>query len=99
MEDIEEKRQSLRIDMESDKVELIWLDENEHEQVAMARCIDLSRRGVLLMYSGNFTLGSLLNITFNPDNEGSKHTVKGQVCRSKDIGDAYHIAIQLIDFN
>ena len=95
MEDIEEKRQSLRIDMESDKVELLWLDEHNHEQTAVAKCVDLSRRGALFLYDDDFVLGSLLNITFNPDND-NKHTIKAQVCRSKNYVDTYQIAVQLI---
>jgi hypothetical protein len=98
MEDIEEKRQSLRIDMESDNIIVIWLDHNQHKQVVEASCIDLSRRGVLFVYHESFALGELLNITFNPNND-NKHTVKGQVCRSANIGNTYQVAVQLIDLN
>ena len=97
MEDIEEKRQSLRIDMESDKIVIDWLDD-QHKKVAEATCVDLSRRGVLFVYSEHFALGSLLHITFNPHND-SRYTVKGQVCRSTNIGHIYQIAVQLIDLN
>ena len=96
MEDIEEKRQSLRIDMESDEIEVNWLDDSQHNHTIETSCIDLSRRGVLFAYHDHFPLGSLLHITFNPAND-NRHTVKGQVCRSSLIGETYQIAVQLLN--
>jgi len=95
-EEIDERRSSLRVDMEAERITLAWIDENNQEQVDDGICIDLSRRGALVEYKQGFKVGELLAITFNPDND-KKHTVKGQVCRSTSgQPKSYHIAVQLI---
>ncbi len=95
-EDIDDRRSSLRVDMEAERISLVWQDENGQEQLDDGICIDLSRRGVLVEYEHRFNVGELLTITFNPDND-KRHTVKGQVCRSTICNPkSFHIAIQLI---
>lgn len=95
-EDIDERRTSLRVDMEAERILLSWLDENSTEQTDDGVCIDLARRGVLIEYKKSFNVGELISITFNPNNE-NKHTVQGQVCRTTSgKPHCFHIAIQLI---
>ncbi|QFU23358.1 PilZ domain-containing protein [Shewanella eurypsychrophilus] len=95
-EDLDDRRTSLRVDMEAERIGLAWHDVNGQQQLADGICIDLSRRGVLIEYKSGFKVGELLEVTFNPDND-KKHTVKGQVCRTISCSpQGFHIAIQLL---
>ena len=96
IEDLDERRTSLRVDLEAERIILAWQGENGEEQTDDGVCIDLSRHGMLIEYKNGFKVGDLLAITFNPDND-KKHMVKGQVCRTtKCKPKSFHIAIQLI---
>lgn len=96
IEDLDERRTSLRVDLEAERIILAWQGENGEEQTDDGVCIDLSRHGMLIEYKNGFKVGDLLAITFNPDND-KKHVVKGQVCRTTNCKPkSFHIAIQLI---
>lgn len=91
-----EKRTSLRINMEEERVQLHWLDHHGAPHTDNAICIDLARRGILFDYPAPFALGELLEVTFNPQTR-SENTVKGQVCRcAKRHDNSYHVAIKLL---
>ncbi|NRD74626.1 PilZ domain-containing protein [Shewanella sp. VB17] len=98
MTENDERRSSLRVDMQANKIEIAWLDESQSHQSTEATCIDLARHGILFEHTDNFTVSSLIDITFNPDND-KRHTVKGQICRSNNVGNMFHIAVQLININ
>ncbi|MEM6190960.1 PilZ domain-containing protein [Shewanella scandinavica] len=92
----EEKRTSLRVDMEAERVGLHWIDAQGTKQTDEGVCIDLARRGILFDYKRPFALGELIEVTFNPDTT-QQNTVKGQVCRCAKCHDqSYHIAMQLL---
>lgn len=92
----EEKRSSLRVDMEAERVLLYWTDKNGVEHTDEGVCIDLARRGILFDYKNPFELGELVNVTFNPETS-RQNSVKGQVCRcSKRHDQSYHVAMQLL---
>lgn len=92
----EEKRQSLRVDMEAERVVLHWHDADGNLQSDFGVCIDLARRGVLVEFRNPFALGDLIEVTFNP-NTDKQNTVKGQVCRCSEChSKSYHIAMQLL---
>jgi hypothetical protein len=92
----EEKRQSLRLDMEAERIILHWADDKGVEHSDSGACIDLARHGVLVEYSRPFAMGELLEVTFNPGTD-KQHKVKGQVCRcSQSQPDHFHIAMQLL---
>lgn len=92
----EEKRTSLRVDMEAERVVLNWIDTQGMKQTDEGVCIDLARRGILFDYKNPFALGELIEVTFNP-NSSQQNTVKGQVCRCAKCHDqSYHIAMQLL---
>ncbi|WP_372870626.1 PilZ domain-containing protein [Shewanella sp.] len=94
--DYEEKRRSLRVDMEAERVSLRWTDKDGQERCEDGICVDLSRRGVLIEYRQPFVLGELLEVTFNPGTD-KENRVQGQVCRCSECnGQSYHIAMQLI---
>lgn len=63
----EEKRTSLRVDMEAERVALHWVDAQGIKQTDDGVCIDLARRGILFDYKRPFALGELIEVTFNPD--------------------------------
>ena len=92
----EEKRTSLRVDMEAERIVLNWVDAQGEPQTDEGVCIDLARRGLLFDYKKSFALGELVEVTFNA-NTRQQNTIKGQVCRcSKCHEQSYHIAIQLL---
>ncbi|MCL1097500.1 PilZ domain-containing protein [Shewanella gelidii] len=91
-----EKRASLRVDMEAERVLLTWQDSSGQVTSDDAICIDFARKGALLEYKTNFALGSLLEVTFHPNSE-NENTVKGQVCRCTKCNDlSFHVAVQLV---
>lgn len=91
-----EKRRSLRVDMEAERVILTWQDEDENLQSDDGICIDLARHGTLVEYRRGFNLGDLLEVTFNP-NSDNENTIKGQVCRCTQCSEqSFHVAMQLI---
>ncbi|MEJ6518983.1 pilus assembly protein PilZ [Shewanella sp. BC20] len=92
----DEKRGSLRVDMEAERVLLHWTDNDGIEHTDQGVCIDLARRGILFDYKKPFILGDLVTVTFNPDTD-HENSVKGQVCRcSKRHDQSYHVAMQLL---
>ncbi|WP_394200989.1 PilZ domain-containing protein [Shewanella waksmanii] len=92
----EERRQSLRVDMEAERIILNWNDAQGSNHTDEGICIDLARRGALIEYKQAFELGQLLVITFNEGTD-KQNSIKGQVCRCIKCHElAYHIAIQLI---
>ncbi|QYJ77658.1 PilZ domain-containing protein [Shewanella acanthi] len=94
--EFEEKRGSLRVDLEAERVLLHWNDQTGVNHTEEGICIDLSRKGVLFEYKKPFALGELVSVTFNPNTE-TENTVKGQVCRCSKRHDlSYHIAMQLL---
>lgn len=94
--DFEEKRLSLRVDMEAERVGLTWRDSEGQEQRDSGICIDLARRGILFEYNKPFALGELIEVTFNPGTD-KENTVKGQVCRCSECHpQSFHIAMQLL---
>ena len=94
--EFEEKRQSLRVDMEAERVVLNWRDAEDNAKRDFGVCIDLARRGLLIEYHQPFALGMLIEVTFNP-NTDKQSTVKGQVCRCSEChSNGFHIAMQLI---
>ncbi|MCL1144013.1 PilZ domain-containing protein [Shewanella gaetbuli] len=92
----EEKRSSLRVDMEAERVKLHWIAKSGESFEDDGVCIDLARKGVLIDYRQPFELGDLVAITFNSGTD-KQNTIKGQVCRCiENSPQSFHIALQLI---
>lgn len=92
----DEKRTSLRVDMEAERIKLHWISKSGESNEDNGVCIDLARKGVLFDYRQAFELGQLIALTFNYDTD-KQNTIKGQVCRcSKNSEHSYHIALQLL---
>ncbi|MCG9713635.1 PilZ domain-containing protein [Shewanella insulae] len=95
-EDFEERRQSLRIDMEAERILISWTDGLGVVHTDDGICMDLARRGVLIEYKKPFALGELLTVTFNPNTE-TQNSVKAQVCRCTECTpQRFHVAMQII---
>lgn len=96
LEGFTEKRQSLRVDMEAERIHLSWINKAGEEKQDDGVCIDLSRKGLLFDYRAAFSLGDLVSVTFNPATD-KENTVKGQVCRcTQNSLHSFHIALQLL---
>ncbi|GGZ45720.1 MULTISPECIES: PilZ domain-containing protein [Shewanella] len=96
LDDFIERRRSLRVDLEAERIRLHWINKAGDELNDDGICIDLSRRGILFEYHQPFTLGELLSVTFHAGTD-SQNTIKGQVCRCSEINPKrFHIAMQLI---
>ncbi len=92
----EEKRGSLRVDMEAERIFLQWVDPEGLEHTGHGICMDLARKGILFEYTQPFALGEFINVTFNL-NTAAQNTLKGQVCRcAKRHEHSFHIAMQLL---
>ncbi|GIU53741.1 MULTISPECIES: PilZ domain-containing protein [Shewanella] len=92
----EEKRNSLRVDMEAERILLHWIDSAGEPNEDYGVCIDLARKGILIDYKSAFELGDLIAITFNQNTE-KQNTIKGQVCRCTQANpQSFHIALQLL---
>lgn len=92
----QERRSSLRVDMEAERVRLSWIDAQGEQHNDEGVCIDLARHGILCDYKKPFALGELVEVTFN-SNTPKQNTLKGQVCRcSQSHEQSYHIAMQLL---
>ncbi|WP_445781458.1 PilZ domain-containing protein [Shewanella sp.] len=61
----DEKRGSLRVDMEAERIRLDWINAKGESCQDHGICIDLARKGVLLDFKAAFKLGDLIAITFN----------------------------------
>ena len=95
-EDFEERRKSLRVDMEAERVLISWTDGQGVAHTDDGICIDLARRGVLIEYKKPFTLGELIEITFNPKTD-KQNSIKAQVCRCSECGPLrYQVAMQIV---
>jgi hypothetical protein len=91
-----EKRDSIRLDLEAERVLIHWKDSTDAEQQDYAVCMDLARNGLLFDYSLPFDIGELIAVTFNP-NTDKQHQVFGQVCRCNTrSADSFYVALQLL---
>ncbi|QSX38528.1 PilZ domain-containing protein [Shewanella sedimentimangrovi] len=94
--DFEERRGSLRVDLEAERILLRWTDRTGVVHTDDGICIDLARRGVLFEYRRPFAMGDLVEVVFNPGSD-KENTVQGQVCRcSERNSQSFHVALQLI---
>jgi hypothetical protein len=91
-----EKRDSIRLDLEAERVLIHWKDDKGVEQQDYAICMDLARNGLLFDYTLPFDIGELIAVTFNP-NTDKKNQVFGQVCRCNTrSADSFYVALQLL---
>ncbi|MCE9678703.1 PilZ domain-containing protein [Shewanella sp. AS1] len=94
-EELDERRQSQRIDLEADHIHISWTDDEGESHLDNATCLDLSRRGVLIAYPRAFNQGEILLITFNPETS-NQNGVTARVCRCTKTNTEFHIAMEII---
>jgi len=91
----DERRQSFRIDMEKELVDISWTDEKGNKQQRKIVCLDFSRGGLKVDCDQAIPISSNIEILFKAAHPTSQ-TLKGIVLRCIQ-GDSgwYHIALQL----
>ncbi|MEY8213942.1 MAG: PilZ domain-containing protein [Colwellia sp.] len=90
-----ERRQSLRLDMEKELVDIVWTDENGQERVKKIACLDFSRGGLRLDCDQVIAVHTAVVIVFKSANANSRK-LHGTVLRCiKQHSGWYEIAIIL----
>jgi len=91
----DERRQSFRIDMEKELVDMSWTDENGNVLQRKIVCLDFSRGGLKVDCDHIIPIGTSVEIVFkraHPDSQ--KLSGKVLRCIQTDSG-WYHIGLQL----
>jgi hypothetical protein len=90
-----ERRQSFRIDMEKELIDIVWTDDYGHEQCKKIVCLDFSRGGLKLDCDCAIGVNTQVTIIFKAANPNSQK-LTGKVLRSiqQDNG-WFEIGIQL----
>lgn len=90
-----ERRQSFRLDMEKELVDIVWLDEHGEERTKKIACLDFSRGGLKLDCDQALPLQVPVTIVFKSANTNSQK-LYGKVLRcSKQKNGWYEIALTL----
>ncbi len=91
-----ERRRSMRLDLEEEPVRLNWLDKDGKEQELEAICIDISKRGMLIVHEQDLTIGTKMTVNFTSENvESEPMYVKVARCHRKNFT-SYHIFLLFI---
>ncbi|SET20556.1 PilZ domain-containing protein [Thalassotalea agarivorans] len=78
-EDVE-RRQSIRLDMEKEIVDIQWTDENNNTRMKKVACVDISRAGIKLDCDQDIPLETRVQVTLKPNTDGSQE-LGGTVAR------------------
>ncbi|MBO9489986.1 PilZ domain-containing protein [Endozoicomonas sp. G2_1] len=95
--DDDERRQSFRLDMEKELIDLSWQDAEGHVQVKKTACLDFARGGIKVDCDQSIEVGTEVAVTFKA-HEAQSQRLSAQVirCALQDNG-WYHIALQTIN--
>jgi len=90
-----DRRQSFRLDMEKELVDIVWINDNNQEQVKKIACLDFSRGGLRLDCDQALAVHTAITIIFKSANTNNKK-LHGKVlrCIKQDSG-WYEIAVTL----
>ncbi len=92
----DERRQSFRIDMEKELVDISWKDENGNVQQRKIVCLDFSRGGLKVDCDQLIPTGAEVEVIFKVAHpQSQKLTGKVLRCVQDDSGGWFHIALQL----
>ncbi|WP_432455777.1 MULTISPECIES: PilZ domain-containing protein [unclassified Agarivorans] len=69
-----ERRGSMRLDLENEPVQLILTNNEDDEAVIEATCIDISRRGMLIVHDKDLAIGTKLKVKFT-----AKHSAEAEM--------------------
>jgi len=90
-----ERRQSFRLDMEKELVDIVWLDEQGKEHIKKIACLDFSRGGLKLDCDQILPLQTAVTIVFKSADTNSQK-LYGKVLRCiKQENGWYEIALTL----
>ena len=93
----DERRQSFRIDMEKELVDIAWIDDSGNQQRKKIACLDFSRGGLKVDCDCEISIASQVTVIFKATNSHSqKLFCKVQRCIKQDNG-WFQIALQLTD--
>lgn len=91
-----ERRESLRLDMEKELVNVIWQDEQGNELSTKCICVDISRQGMQLNFDREIKEGSEIFVQFSTnDVNAKKWPVKVLRCHLS-INGWYLLGLQMI---
>jgi len=91
----DERRQSFRIDMEKELVDISWTDDSGNMQQRKIVCLDFSRGGLKVDCDQAIPVATNIEVLFKGAHPSSqKLTGKVLRCRQDDSG-WFHIALQL----
>ncbi len=90
-----ERRQSFRLDMEKELVDINWADESGKQHIKKVACLDFSRGGLRIDSDIEMVEGSDVVVTFKANTPGAQ-SLKGKVlrCMKQDNG-WFEVAFQL----
>ena len=75
-----ERRQSFRLDMEKELVDITWIDEKGTEHTKKIACLDFARGGLKLDCDENLSINTAVTVIFKSAN-ASNQKLYGKVLR------------------
>jgi len=67
-----DRRQSFRLDMEKEIIDISWIDENNQERVKKIACLDFARGGLKIDFDEPLPLGIKVDVIFRSTETKSK---------------------------
>jgi c-di-GMP-binding flagellar brake protein YcgR len=90
-----ERRQSFRLDMEKELVDIIWVNEQQQQQQRKITCLDFSRGGLKLDCDHSIPLHTEVTVVFKVANPNSQN-LHGKVIRCiKQPNGYFELALRL----
>ncbi|GDY27664.1 MULTISPECIES: PilZ domain-containing protein [unclassified Agarivorans] len=91
-----DRRRSMRLDLENEPVKLMWKNSDGEAESIEATCIDISRRGLLIMHSDDLQIGTKLIIKFATEHaDATEMKAKVARCHRKNFT-SYHMFLLLL---
>ncbi|NQZ80057.1 MAG: PilZ domain-containing protein [Colwellia sp.] len=92
-----ERRQSFRLDMEKELVDIVWTDDQGHQHQKKIACLDFSRGGLRMDCDQPIDVSAEVTIIFKAANPNSQR-LYGRVLRcNKQNSGWFEIALRLND--
>jgi hypothetical protein len=92
-----ERRQSFRLDMEKELVDIVWTDVAGHQYQRKISCLDFSRGGLRLGCDQPIDVSAEVTIIFKAANPNSQR-LYGRVIRCRKLDNGwYEVAVRLND--
>jgi hypothetical protein len=93
----EDRRQSFRLDMEKEMVDIVWTDSNNIERKKKIACLDFSRGGLRVDCDQSIDVQSAVTVVFRSANPNSQK-LYGRVLRCIEQSNGwFEIAMRLDD--